>query len=118
MLIIKTPEGLKQVVAPDIDIYEYAAANGGTVMDDSEFVDPPKTEEQIKAEIIARAASLRAVADYEIRPLQDAVDVNDATESEVALLIAWKKYRVALNRLPEQPGYPGTVEWPTSPVEP
>ena len=54
MLIIKTIEGFKQVVAPDIDIYEYATATGGTVMDDSEFVEPPKTEEQIKADIAAR----------------------------------------------------------------
>lgn len=54
MLIIRTPEGHKQVVAPEIDIYEYAAANGGTVIDDSEYVEPAKTEGQMKADIAAR----------------------------------------------------------------
>ncbi|MFJ2362438.1 tail fiber assembly protein [Pseudomonas sp. NPDC087697] len=116
MLIIKTAEGFKQVVAPDIDIHEYAAANGGTVMDDSDFVELPKTDEQVKADIAAQTASLRAIADYAIRPLQDAVDIDDAAEAEVALLKAWKKYRVALNRLPEQSGYPVTIEWPATPV--
>lgn len=32
-------------------------------------------------------------------PLQDAVDVDDATAEELAKLKAWKKFRVALNRL-------------------
>lgn len=116
MLIIKTVEGFKQVVAPDIDIYEYAAANGGTVMDDSDFIEPPKTEEQVRADAVSQAASLRAIADYAITPLQDAVDIDDATGDEVALLKAWKKYRVALNRVPEQNGYPATIEWPAPPV--
>jgi hypothetical protein len=116
MLIIKTPEGLKQVVAPGIDIYEYAAANGGTVMDDSEFVEPPKTCDQLTAETVAEAASLRAVADYEITPLKYAADIGEATDAEAALLIAWKKYIVALNRVPDQPGYPTTVNWPTVPA--
>lgn len=116
MLIIKTIEGLKQVVAPDIDIYEYAAVNGGTVMDDSEFVEPPKTDEQIKADIAVEAASLRAKADYAITPLQDAVDIDEATLAESALLKKWKRYRVDLNRLSDQAGYPEVITWPTIPT--
>jgi hypothetical protein len=61
-------------------------------------------------------ARLRAASDFAIAPLQDAVDIDEATESEVALLNVWKKYRVALNRLPEQPGYPITIDWPTVPA--
>lgn len=34
-----------------------------------------------------------------ITPLQDAVDIDDATEAELLQLKAWKTYRVALNRL-------------------
>jgi hypothetical protein len=45
------------------------------------------------------------------------VAVDDATDAETALLKAWKKYRVALNRLPEQAGYyPTTVDWPAAPA--
>jgi hypothetical protein len=61
-------------------------------------------------------ARLRATADFALAPLQDAVDIDEATESEVALLKAWKKYRVALNRLPEQAGYPNTIDWPAAPA--
>lgn len=51
-----------------------------------------------------------ATAAIRIAPLQDAVDLDDATDEEIALLKKWKQYRVALNRIdtanptwPEQP---------------
>jgi hypothetical protein len=80
-----------------------------------------KIKDQVKAAqvlstVIAESARRRTVADSAIAPLQDAVDVDDATVAEVALLKAWKKYRVALNRLPEQLGYPAAIEWPVEPV--
>ncbi|WP_165976099.1 tail fiber assembly protein [Pseudomonas putida] len=59
---------------------------------------------------------LRSVADYIIAPLQDAVDIDDATDDEKALLALWKKYRVALNRLPDQEGYPANISWPAPPA--
>lgn len=71
--------------------------------------------EQVLAAAVAENAKRRAVADTAIAPLQDAVDVDDATEADIALLKAWKKYRVALNRLPDQPGYPITIDWPVVP---
>lgn len=64
----------------------------------------------------AEIARLRKIADDAIAPLQDAVDIDDATEAEEASLKLWKKYRVALNRLPDQPGYPATIDWPASPA--
>lgn len=68
------------------------------------------------AALQAEAAAHRTVADSAIAPLQDAVDIDDATDAEVLMLKAWKKYRVALNRLPEQPGYPVDIDWPEPPV--
>jgi hypothetical protein len=64
----------------------------------------------------AEIARLRAVADFVIPPLQDAVDIDDATDAEIARLKAWKKYRSALGRLPDQPGYPKTIDWPVVPA--
>ncbi|MCT8189895.1 phage tail assembly chaperone, partial [Pseudomonas monteilii] len=29
---------------------------------------------------------------------------------------AWKRYRVALNRLPEQAGWPTEIDWPALPA--
>lgn len=60
---------------------------------------------------------LRESADYRIAPLQDAVDLEEATAEEAALLTLWKRYRVALNRVDTQPGWPEVVEWPTPPTE-
>lgn len=64
----------------------------------------------------AEIAAQRGVADSAIAPLQDAVDLDDATEAEATALKAWKKYRVALSRLPEQPGYPIDIDWPAPPA--
>ena len=72
--------------------------------------------EQLLAQVQAETARLRQVADTAITPLQDAVDVDDATDEETALLTLWKKYRVALNRLPDQEGYPATISWPAPPA--
>ncbi|MCW2272360.1 tail fiber assembly protein [Pseudomonas sp. JUb96] len=66
--------------------------------------------------VVAETAAYRASADAAIAPLQDAVDIDEATEAEVIALKAWKKYRVALNRLPEQAGYPDTIDWPVPPA--
>lgn len=66
-------------------------------------------------EVQAQIAQLRAIADYAITPLQDAVDIDEATEEDTVQLKAWKKYRVALNRVPEQAGYPKTIDWPAVP---
>lgn len=71
---------------------------------------------QLLAGVVASTAARRLVADTAIAPLQDAVDIEESTDAELALLKAWKKYRVALNRVPEQAGYPTTIEWPVAPA--
>lgn len=70
---------------------------------------------QLLASVVAENSRLRAIADEAITPLQDAVDVDEATDAEVAMLKAWKKYRVALNRLADEPCYPTNVVWPIAP---
>ncbi|MBC3421771.1 tail fiber assembly protein [Pseudomonas sp. RW3S2] len=75
---------------------------------------------QAAAEVLAHAQvealRLRKLADDAIAPLQDAVDLEEATEVEASLLKEWKRFRVALNRLPDQPGYPQTIDWPAPPA--
>jgi len=63
-----------------------------------------------------RVAVLRVAADAAIAPLQDALDLEEAREVEIALLKEWKRYRVSLSRLAEQPGYPELIDWPMSPA--
>ncbi|MFT0866059.1 tail fiber assembly protein [Pseudomonas sp. CAM1A] len=68
------------------------------------------------AGVVAETARLRRAADDAIAPLQDAVDLDEATEAEALRLKEWKRYRVALNRLPEQHGYPAEIDWPAPPA--
>lgn len=76
----------------------------------------PAAAAQRLASVVAETATRRAVADTAIGPLQDAVDIDDTTDTELALLMGWKKYRIALNRLPDQAGYPATINWPIAPA--
>ncbi|MDH0645593.1 tail fiber assembly protein [Pseudomonas sp. GD03858] len=63
----------------------------------------------------AEILRLRGLADSAIAPLQDAAELGDAREAEVVRLTAWKRYRVTLNRVPEQSGYPAEIDWPALP---
>lgn len=72
--------------------------------------------QQELAGVIAETAQRRTLADKAIAPLQDAVDLGEATEAEISTLKEWKRFRVALTRLPEQAGYPAEIDWPTPPV--
>ncbi|HAU4444884.1 TPA: tail fiber assembly protein [Citrobacter freundii] len=58
--------------------------------------------------------SLLALAASKTAPLQDAVDIGIATEAETALLLAWKKYRVLLNRI--NPDDAPDISWPDMPA--
>ncbi|HCN0698619.1 TPA: tail fiber assembly protein, partial [Escherichia coli] len=46
--------------------------------------------------------------------VQTVVELEIATEEEKALLAAWKKYRVLLNRVDTSTA--PDIEWPTNPV--
>ncbi|WP_437614459.1 tail fiber assembly protein [Erwinia sp. V71] len=78
------------------------------------WIDTPEltAEEKVYAAELMRA-SLRATADAEIKPLQYAADLDDATEEEAALLKKWKQYVVALNRLDLSTA--PDIEWPEKP---
>jgi len=54
-------------------------------------------------------------ANSEVVIYQDRVDVDEASDADRAQLTAWKKYRVAINRIPEQSGYPHAITWPVAP---
>lgn len=83
-----------------------------------EFIAPeptapiPPTSEEVLANNTAKRDALLAQATLAIAPLQDAVDLEEATVDEVALLKKWKQYRVAVNRIDlTQP----SPTWPPQP---
>ncbi|WP_156515839.1 tail fiber assembly protein [Achromobacter ruhlandii] len=64
----------------------------------------------------ARRDVLLEHAGLRMAPLQDAVDLGIATNAEQESLTAWKTYRVHLNRVPDQAGYPAAIDWPIEPA--
>ncbi len=71
-----------------------------------------------KDEFIANAEitkqQLMSTASTAIAPLQDAVDIGEATEAEIDLLQRWKKYRVLINRIDINDA--PDIKWPDVPV--
>lgn len=92
----------------------------GWSYDGKTFSAPPLTDEQIAANTQAAIdantslkQALIAQATVAIAPLQDAVDLEEATDAETASLKAWKQYRVALNRIDASTAE--DVTWPIKP---
>ncbi|WP_439653118.1 tail fiber assembly protein [Providencia stuartii] len=77
------------------------------------YINPPISKEQLIAEAEQQKQPLLAEANNAIAPLQDAVDLDMATDEEVAQLTAWKKYRVLLNRI--DTSLAPDIEWPKKP---
>jgi hypothetical protein len=66
------------------------------------------------AQAEAKKTKLLTAAAAAIAPLQDAVELGIATDEEAALLTAWKKYRVLLNRVDTSKA--PDIEWPERPA--
>ncbi|NWA23732.1 tail fiber assembly protein [Pseudomonas gingeri] len=77
---------------------------------------PAPSVEELTSRAVALMNQYISAATVAIAPLQDAVDLDIATDADTANLKLWKQYRVAINRVSEQPGYPATIGWPTPPV--
>jgi hypothetical protein len=100
------------------DVYEVDPADvpanvlGNYKFSDGVFIDirPGATEiaEQKKNELMAEA-------DRSIAPLQDAVELGIATTEEKESLLAWKRYRVLLNRIDVMKA--PDMSWPDKPVK-
>ena len=116
--IVTPADGLVALPIPDAE--QPAPAQGYAAIDWSQVVTAEdKTQaaiEQLRTTAMAEIAQRRAAADLAIAPLQDAVDLDDATPAEAEALIAWKRYRVSLNRLQDQPDYPTAIDWPALPA--
>ncbi|MPS98187.1 MAG: hypothetical protein E2581_06765 [Pseudomonas sp.] len=108
-----------QVQLPGLELGERLASTDGVIDWSQAITAEAKAQaaaDQLLATVTADLAQRRAVADAAIAPLQDAVELEEATEAEAALLMEWKRYRVALSRLPDQEGYPNEIDWPAQPA--
>lgn len=76
-------------------------------------LNPPISKEQHIAEAESKKQSFLAEATDVIAPLQDAVDLDMATDEEYEQLKEWKKYRVLLNRVDTSTA--PDIDWPVKP---
>lgn len=74
---------------------------------------PSPTAEALISQAEVKRSRLRAEADEAIQPLQDASDLEIATNGEVNQLAAWKKYRVMLMRINTKDAH--EIIWPERP---
>lgn len=101
-----------------IAIQSNTAQMGWTYIE-GQFIAPPvappvpPTAAEILSANTYRRNSLLAAATLAIDPLQDAVDLDMATASDLVMLKAWKLYRVNVNRVDLKGLDPA---WPTQPV--
>ena len=83
----------------------------------SPVVPPPPTDAERAVQAKESRDELLSVAANRMGPLQDAVEAERATDGEVARLALWKEYRIDLNRIEQQEGFPFEISWPISPDE-
>ncbi len=74
---------------------------------------PKPSKEQLIKEADFEKHLLLSNANNYIAPLQDAIDLNIATDAEKQKLTEWKKYRVLLSRVDVNQA--PDVEWPEQP---
>lgn len=73
------------------------------------------TVEELGVSAKEKRDQLLASAANRMGPLQDAIDEDAATADELACLKLWRQYRIALNRIDQQAGFPATIIWPVAP---
>ena len=102
----------------------YRAVDGPEEITDEEWYteetprDPvalPPTPEELLALANAERDRRLTVAAIRIAPLQDAADLGKTTPAKTALLKKWKEYRIDLDDVPDQEGFPGVIDWPVAP---
>lgn len=118
---IPTVSGIAAVELSDEDWQ--SVGPGYTYINESLIAPAPKTPEEILAEQnaekiavnTAKKTELIAEAKDRIAVLQDAVDLDMATDNEITMLKTWKAYRVLLSRI--NASVAESISWPSAPDE-
>ncbi|WP_447789534.1 tail fiber assembly protein [Pseudomonas farris] len=70
---------------------------------------------EVERDSNSKLSALLEAAGRIIQPLQDDFDIDEISEEDLVTRIVWKRYRSALGKTPERPGWPEAPDWPASP---
>lgn len=93
------PEGMSVTELKDTPQNRRADIMGGWIYIDGKVVERELSEAERLERATDQQRKLIKTAAVKIAPLQDAVDLEIATEEEIQRLKEWKKYRVMLSRV-------------------
>ncbi|EIP5123722.1 tail fiber assembly protein [Salmonella enterica] len=113
---IKTGEAItiNQLGALPDDVVSIAPEGHFVKWDGKKWVHDTEAEKVVQVtQATQQKEGLLTLAASKIGPLQDAVDLGIATDSEAALLLEWKKHRVLINRI--NPADAPDINWPEVP---
>ncbi|HWT68072.1 MAG TPA: tail fiber assembly protein [Pseudomonas sp.] len=81
-----------------------------------QLVEAPPSDEDLRRNAIYKRDYLIAAANESTLGMADAFIADLLSPEEVLRFKAFAKYKLLLNKIIEQPGFPSVIEWPTSPV--
>jgi hypothetical protein len=107
-------------ITDDVYFSLFAGQNSGKLISSDSSGNPvlieqsPPTTDQLISIANSQKSFLISEATIAISPLQDAVDLGEATDSEVASLKLWKQYRISVNRTDTSTA--PNISWPVKPT--
>ena len=76
---------------------------------------PPVSDADLRAKAMSKRDELLSIADKATAGMADAYVAGLLNEGDEVTFKAYAAYKLALNKVDAQPGYPSDIEWPTSP---
>lgn len=80
-------------------------------------VPPKKSESELRVEAIAQRDALLAIAEEATVGMADAYVAGLLEEDDVAMFKAFAGYKLSLNKIDRQAGFPSVVNWPAPPAK-
>lgn len=110
-----TPLGYSVLELPELPATVDVLLSGSVwVVRDGKVVPKVFTPAELMSKNRDRKERLLSQATEQMSPLQDAVELNIATDEEAERLLVWRKYRVVLSRI--DVAQTDGIEWPQPPV--
>jgi len=93
----------------------WAAVEADGVWSFAAPIPPVPTDTELKAAALSERDARLSLANEATAGMADAFLADLLSDAEKSMFKAYALYKLSLNKIDKQPGYPATIEWPTSP---